>query len=134
MTESLETYVGKTFTARCKWFNSKLGYGFVTLVLDDQGNNLESEVDLFCHHTNIEPKVSTFKTLYQGEYIRCKVGRCDNNQNGQEFQVETVTGVGGHQLMVDTRELSFNSESGGRGNGGRYGRGGRGGRGRGGRN
>ncbi len=129
MTDSdFSSLVGKKFVARCKWFNSKLGYGFVTLVLDSNNDKVDN-VDLFCHHSNIKPSVSTFKTLYQGEYVSCCVSRCPESVQGQEFQVEEVTGVGGEQLMVDTRELSFDSRNGeNRGRGGR-GRGGRGGRG-----
>ena len=126
---SMTDKVDKTFTARCKWFNSKLGYGFLTLVFDVDGKPVEGEeLDIFCHHSNIQPKVSTFKTLFPGEYVQCQVVRCAEDSN-QEFQASDVTGVGGEQLMVDSREMVFGS---GGGRGGR-GRGGRGGRGRGGR-
>jgi len=130
-TVNMEEFVGKRFLAKCKWFNNKLGYGFVTLVCDDDNNKI-TECDVFCHHSNVNPQVSTFKTLTQGEYVSLEISRCeDNSQSGQEFQAMNVTGVGGGHLFVDTRAVNQQSRQDNGGRGGR-GRGGRGGRGRGG--
>ena len=94
-TVNMEELVGKRFLAKCKWFNNKLGYGFVTLVCDDDNNKI-TECDVFCHHSNVNPQVSTFKTLTQGEYVSLEISRCeDSSQSGQEFQAVNVTGVGG---------------------------------------
>ena len=46
-----------------KWFNNKIGYGFVTLL------NEETTKDVFVHHMNIKPVESNYRTLKIGEFV-----------------------------------------------------------------
>jgi cold shock CspA family protein len=46
-----------------KWFNNKIGYGFITLL------NEETQKDVFVHHMNICPLESNYRTLKIGEYV-----------------------------------------------------------------
>jgi CspA family cold shock protein len=79
------------FLGYCKWFNSKIGYGFIK-VMDGE----HKSKDIFVHHSGIEPKNSNFKTLTQGEYISLNI---TNGKNG--LQAINVSGVNGGPLMCD---------------------------------
>jgi CspA family cold shock protein len=79
------------FTATCKWFNDKLGFGFVTIC-----NGADKGKDIFVHHSGIKPLNSIYKTLKKGEYINFNI---INGLNG--LQAVDVTGINGGPLMCD---------------------------------
>lgn len=84
--ESYGKYTGST-----KWFNDKLGYGFITICDGD-----EKGKDIFVHHSGIKPLNSNYKTLRKGEYIQFNI---INGMNG--LQAVDVTGIKGGPLMCD---------------------------------
>lgn len=84
-----DTY-GK-YTGSTKWFNDKLGYGFITICDGD-----EKGKDIFVHHSGIKPLNSNYKTLRKGEYIQFNIV---NGMNG--LQAIDVTGIKGGPLMCD---------------------------------
>ncbi|MFX1256810.1 MAG: cold-shock protein [Promethearchaeota archaeon] len=47
-----------------KWFNSKKGFGFITL---DDGK------DIFVHYTAIHTGENEFKTLYEGDKVEFEI-------------------------------------------------------------
>lgn len=76
---------------QCKWFNDKLGYGFITVQAgEDKGK------DIFVHHSGIKPLNSNYKTLKKGEYINFNIIDGDNG-----LQAVNVTGICGGSLMCD---------------------------------
>jgi len=79
------------YTGQCKWFNDRLGYGFVTVVAGS-----EKGKDIFVHHSGIKPLNSNYKTLKKGEYINFDITTGDNG-----LQAINVTGVCGGTLMCD---------------------------------
>ena len=89
--EPLVTGEYGSFTGNCKWFNNKIGYGFVT-VMDGEHKGK----DIFVHHTGVCPKNSNFKTLTKGEYVSLNV---TNGKNG--LQAVDLTGILGGPLMCD---------------------------------
>lgn len=89
--EPLVTGEYGSYTGYCKWFNNKIGYGFIT-VMDGEHKGK----DIFVHHTGVCPKNSNFKTLTKGEYVSLNV---TDGQNG--LQAVDVTGVLGGPLMCD---------------------------------
>ena len=89
--EPLVTGEFGSFTGNCKWFNNKIGYGFIT-VMDGEHKGK----DIFVHHTGVCPKNSNFKTLTKGEYVSLNV---TDGKNG--LQAVDVTGVLGGPLMCD---------------------------------
>jgi|TARA_B110000259_G_scaffold183679_2_gene229345 cold shock CspA family protein len=112
--EPLVTGEYGSYTGNCKWFNNKIGYGFVT-VMDGEHKGK----DIFVHHSGVCPKNSNFKTLTKGEYVSLSV---TNGKNG--LQAVDVTGVLGGPLMCDNVILhrpkqfynntqAFNSDGGG---------------------
>lgn len=82
--------IGK-YTATCKWFNDKLGFGFVTIC-----HGPENGKDIFVHHSGIKPLNSIYKTLKKGEYINFNIV---DGMNG--LQAVDVTGINGGPLMCD---------------------------------
>lgn len=84
----------------CKWFNNRLGYGFVTVVSDgDKG------ADVFVHQTNLKPHKSTYRTLSQGEYIQFNI---EESNNGK--QAINVTGIDSGPLMCDNSVINKENE------------------------
>ena len=76
-----------------KWFNNKIGYGFITLL------NEETQKDVFVHHMNICPLESNYRTLKIGEYVEFEL---DDNCEGQHNeQAVKVTGIKGKELQCD---------------------------------
>ncbi len=84
--ESYGKYTGST-----KWFNDKLGYGFITIC-----DGEEKGKDIFVHHSGIKPLNSNYKTIRKGEYIQFNI---INGMNG--LQAVDVTGIKGGPLMCD---------------------------------
>lgn len=75
----------------CKWFNKRLGYGFITVYSgENRGTNI------FVHHSGIHPLNSNFKTLKKGEYVSLDIVE---GQNGT--QAIHVKGICGGPLMCD---------------------------------
>ena len=77
---------------RVKWFRNNLGYGFVTIV--SQGVP-ETGRDVFVHQSNVNPLVSTYRTLIKDEYISLDLS---DEENAQALNVR---GVGGGPLRCD---------------------------------
>ena len=79
------------YMGNCKWFNHKIGYGFVTVIDGDKKGK-----DIFVHHSGITPKNSNFKTLAKGEYVSLDI---EDGKNG--LQGVNITGIQGGPLMCD---------------------------------
>jgi CspA family cold shock protein len=82
----------------CKWFNKKLGYGFITVY---QGEH--KGVNIFVHHSGIKPLNSNFRTLRKGEYVSFDI---EDGKNG--LQAVNVSGVLGGPLMCDNHIQKYN--------------------------
>ena len=93
--EMVDTLEHGDVIGNCKWFNKKLGYGFITVYNgENKGRNI------FVHHSGIRPLNSNFKTLRKGEYVHFNIV---DGQNGP--QATHVTGVCGGPLMCDNVEM-----------------------------
>lgn len=91
MDEIVEAFHPGAYTGQVKWWNDRLGFGFVTVCLGPERGR-----DVFVHHTGIHPRISNYGSLCKGEYINFNV---TNGHNGQ--QAINVTGIGGGLLMCD---------------------------------
>ena len=94
-TENVES-LSERYNGRVKWFNSKSGFGFVTII----EGNLKDE-DVFVHHSAINVKERLYKYLMQGEYVSVKVVMTDSGKH--KYNVESVCGIGGGGLMCESR-------------------------------
>lgn len=91
LNEVVEKEASGSIIGQVKWFNDRLGYGFVTINQgDDKGR------DIFVHHSGIRPANSNYKTLRKGEYVNFNVVK---GLNG--LQAVDVTGINGGPLMCD---------------------------------
>ena len=86
----------KVYNGCVKWFNSKSGFGFITVMDGD----LLGE-DVFVHHSAIQTKGRLYKYLMQGEYVSAKV--CNYSDGKYKYGVSCVSGVCGGLLMCETR-------------------------------
>jgi CspA family cold shock protein len=86
-------------TGRVKWFNNKVGFGFVTAVEGDL-----KEKDVFVHYSSINVPDDQYKYLVQGEYVDFEL--TDSEKSDHEFHAINISGVKGGNLMCETRRLS----------------------------
>lgn len=97
---------GERVLCQVKWFNDRLGYGFLTeLSALRHGEVVETgtEHDIFVYMDAIKPKISSYKTLYTGEYVEItKVAAPDGR-----FQAKEVTGPQNNCLLVDFGRIRY---------------------------
>jgi cold shock CspA family protein len=85
----------RTYRGRVKWFQSKKGFGFITLNVSGQS------VDVFVYHKNIRVSTEQYRFLVEGEYVEFNIGPTDSGQ--YQFQAMNVCGVDGGMLMCETQ-------------------------------
>jgi cold shock CspA family protein len=96
-----------SYVGQVKWFNNRLGYGFITIISQGDRHN----EDIFVHQQHITPKTSDYRSLQQGEYVSFQLGTADSSASGNAEassesakhinQAVNVTGVFGGTLMCD---------------------------------
>lgn len=91
-----ETSREKQYIGRVKWFNSKVGYGFVT-VTDGE----KAQTDVFVHHTQVQVATEQYRYLVQGEYVEFEW--VEAGEGDHAFQAGNVHGLNGGKLMCETR-------------------------------
>ena len=84
-----------------KWFNSKAGYGFITMK-----NESDEDVDIFTHYSTVKVIDSQYKYLVQGEYVEFELAESTNENH--KFQAFNVTGIQNGKLMCETRQQNRN--------------------------
>jgi cold shock CspA family protein len=96
MNSSIETSSSaERHTGRVKWFNSKTGYGFVTVTDGDNAGT-----DVFVHHSSVQVSKEQYRYLVQGEYIQFVLTEMSDGPH--KYQATDVTGVNGGTLMCET--------------------------------
>ena len=83
-----------------KWFNSKKGYGFVTIVTPENDNTGN---DIFLHFSNINVIDGNYKRVFPGEYVETTLGE---GNDGRSVCTE-VTGPHGGPLLADNEGHRF---------------------------
>jgi cold shock CspA family protein len=91
MTES------KSLLGCVKWFNNKVGYGFITL------SDGSSEQDIFVHHSALNTTDEQYKYLVQGEYVCFELVKSTEADSKHDYFAGNVSGVNGGKLMCETR-------------------------------
>jgi len=108
----IEIEIGKNYIGRCKWFNSKNGYGFISFKNDKDNIN-----DIFIHHNSIKVNNEQYKYLVIGEYVQFKIIENDNINNKHKYYASEVCGINDGKLMCETRKeikdsrINFKSSS-----------------------
>ena len=96
MSSNNEVTQGELFIGRVKWFNSKAGYGFITVTDGERSGS-----DVFVHHSAINVENQQYKYLVQGEYVEFHLSKTTSGTH--EWQASTVNGIKGGKLMCETR-------------------------------
>ncbi len=81
---------------RVKWFNNKVGYGFIT-TCDDEA------MDVFVHHSNVQVGEQQYKYLVEGEYVHFTLTTSNNTEH--KHLATEVSGINGGKLMCETRNM-----------------------------
>ena len=89
-------------TGRVKWFNSKSGFGFITVC-----DGSHKDKDIFAHFSSLRGESSQYKYLVQGEYVEFALGKSESEQH--EYVALEVSGVKNGLLMCDTHRLNASS-------------------------
>lgn len=103
--EQLNT--SKRYSGKVKWFNNKAGYGFITLNSSDPLDAELNNSDIFVHHSVINVKSEQYKYLVQGEYVELSLIPAKNQY---KYQANNVSGVGGGNLLCESRYLNENNK------------------------
>lgn len=77
---------------RVNWFDSKKGYGFISVATPDNDNTGK---DIFVHYSSIDVE-SNYKKLYPGEFAEFCIENRDNR-----LCCVNVTGLYGLPLLID---------------------------------
>ena len=86
-------------TGRVKWFNSKSGFGFITV-----SDGTHKDKDIFAHFSSLRGDSAQYKYLVQGEYVEFVLSKSESEQ--QEYISTDSGGVKGGILMCDTHRLN----------------------------
>jgi cold shock CspA family protein len=92
-------------TGQVKWFNVKVGYGFVT-VLDDGEHKSK---DIFTHYSAISGDNSQYKYLVQGEYLEFDLVKSTNDKH--EYHAVNISGIKGGEIMCQVRKEAVRPHS-----------------------
>jgi CspA family cold shock protein len=95
MTETV-TENTTSVTGRVKWFNSKSGFGFITITEGDNAGN-----DIFVHHTSLNVTNDQYRYLLEGEYVELDISTIASGKHS--MQSANVKGIKGGKLMCETR-------------------------------
>ena len=82
-----------------KWYDTKKGFGFVTLVtpeLENTGN------DIFVHFSNVNV-VDGYRRLFPGEYVEFELGQADDGRS----VCLNVSGLFGGNLLCQNDDHRF---------------------------
>jgi len=92
--------IAEKVTGQVKWFNTKTGYGFIT-VLDD--GDFKSS-DIFVHYSNLRITHSQYKYLVQGEYVEFDMVK--PTEGSHEYHAVNVSGIRGGNIMCEIRHAA----------------------------
>lgn len=86
----------ETVIGRVKWFNSRNGFGFITVTEGDRTGE-----EIFVHYTGIQVENEQYRYLVQGEYVSFYLGETTNSEH--DVQAIQVRGVNQGKLMCETQ-------------------------------
>ena len=93
----MSTETPTRLTGMVKWFNSKSGFGFITVCSENERKGK----DIFVHFSTLRVADTQYKYLVQGEYV--DFGLVPAQSGEHEFHAADVCGVNGGPIMCETR-------------------------------
>jgi len=84
------------FVGVVKWFNTKSGYGFITIndFCDKKGT------DVFVYHNSLVVSKEQYRYLVQGEYVEFLLS--EMTEGPHKYQATDVRGINSGALMCET--------------------------------
>ena len=92
--------ISKRYFGQVKWFNTKAGYGFITVCKDDTPL---ANKDIFVHYSALRVLNPQYKYLVQGEYIEFSVVKPESDK--YEYHASDVSGILGGNIMCETKRI-----------------------------
>jgi len=92
-------------TGMVKWFDSKGGFGFITIL---PGEPLEGK-DIFVHYSSLAMENAQYKYLVLGEYVEFTLVKSTDEK--YEYTAKDVRGLRGGHLMCESRRLASLAET-----------------------
>uniref|UniRef100_A0A6C0I0A3 CSD domain-containing protein n=1 Tax=viral metagenome TaxID=1070528 RepID=A0A6C0I0A3_9ZZZZ len=86
-------------TGIVKWFNSKTGYGFITILGDDSR-------DIFVHFSNVKVDGLQYTYLVQGEYVEFDLVETGADNDKHTHHAVNITGIRGGPILCNTRFIN----------------------------
>jgi cold shock protein len=84
------------YLGQVKWFNTKSGYGFITIT-----DGSRQGTDIFAHHSAIVVTGEQYRYLVQGEYVEFTLAPTEGSAHAE--QASQIRGIKGGKLMCETR-------------------------------
>ena len=94
-----------TYTGQVKWFNTKTGFGFITVKSEGE---YQSQ-DIFVHHSDLSVDGDQYRYLVMGEYVEFTLKSTDDEH---KVKATGVQGVLGGPLMCRVRFENSQREEG----------------------
>jgi len=100
-TNTQNTVTKSELFGRVKWFNHRLGYGFITTIFhhSQEGDEDAQPQDIFVHHNAIKSEEDSYKYLVQGEYVQFNL--VDTENTTYKVQADEVRGIYNGKLLCD---------------------------------
>lgn len=90
---SVERFIGCV-----NWFDSKKGYGFISVKTPNTDN---TDKDIFVHFTSLNVE-NNYKKIYPGEYVEFNI---EEKENG--LCCTNVSGIYGGTLLIDNENHKY---------------------------
>lgn len=97
--EIVKTTESNRMVGQVKWFNNKVGFGFITMKESDN-----TDKDIFVHYSTINVSDTQYRYLVQGEYVEFDL--TTSRKPPHEYQSSNISGIKGGKLMCETRQLN----------------------------
>lgn len=88
---SSESQIGQV-----KWFNTKTGFGFITVMSDGE----HKDKDIFVHHSDLSVPEDQYRYLVMGEYVEFTLIETEDEH---KVKASSVTGMLKSRLMCQVR-------------------------------
>ena len=95
-TPSKGTLSAENLIGQVKWFNTKTGYGFITVCGGEY-----AQKDIFVHFSSIKIADPQYLYLVQGEYVNFDLNKIESDK--YQYHAVNVHGINGGSIMCELR-------------------------------
>jgi cold shock CspA family protein len=88
--------IAENLIGQVKWFNTKTGYGFITVCGGEY-----AQKDIFVHFSSIKIADPQYLYLVQGEYVNFDLNKIESDK--YQYHAVNVHGINGGSIMCELR-------------------------------